>query len=362
MENLSDSNDDEDDFFIVDACAALLSRTERSKIYGYADNVVPLYSEAHFRRMFRMSTATLDTLCDSIADFPELKKDGSGGKESVPVRTQLLLTLWYLGGLDTVIKIADRFGVSESTVIMCRTRIIKVILNHLKEKFICWPFGQQAQDVVDNFSKRNGFPGILGALDGTHIQIKAPQQHPQSYINRKNYHSIQLQAVCDSDMNFIHCFAGFPRKCHDARVLRNSDLWEEGLQLCGPNHIIGDAAYPLRRWLMTPFKNTGHLTQEQRHYNYMHSSNRVVIERAFSLLKGRFRRLQNLDTNTVRTAVNIIMACCVLHNICLLSNDEVEEFMEGGDDQNINPAPHHMFNELDQEGIIKRNTIVRNLP
>jgi transposase len=51
----------------------------------------------------------------------------------VPVEKQVLIALWYVGSLDTIGKIADRFGVSESTVIMCRERVTAAILNNLKE-------------------------------------------------------------------------------------------------------------------------------------------------------------------------------------------------------------------------------------
>jgi transposase len=47
----------------------------------------------------------------------------TGGSDVVPVEKQVLITLWYVGSLDTIRKIEDRFGVSESTVRMCRERV-----------------------------------------------------------------------------------------------------------------------------------------------------------------------------------------------------------------------------------------------
>jgi hypothetical protein len=61
-------------------------------------------------------------------------------------------------------------------------------------------------------------------------------------------------------MQFTHVVAGNVGSCHDARVLRKSNLWENGHEQCGQAHVIGDAAYPLREWLMTPFRDNGHLT------------------------------------------------------------------------------------------------------
>ena len=122
-------------------------------------------------------------------------------------------------------------------------------------------------------------------------KIKAPKEHPETYVNRKGYHSFILQAVYREDMQFTHVVAGNVGSCHDARVLRKSDLWENGPGKCGQAHIIGDAAYPLIEWLMTPFRDNGHLTPKQRHFNTRLSTTRVTIERAFGIFKGRFRRL-----------------------------------------------------------------------
>ena len=38
-----------------------------------------------------------------------------------------------------------------------------------------------------------GFQGIVGALDGTHIQIIAPNVNKNEFVNRHHYHSINIQ-------------------------------------------------------------------------------------------------------------------------------------------------------------------------
>lgn len=338
-----------------------LSKEEKPKIHGYAEEVVSAYDEQTFRRMYRMSRCNFDILFNHLKDFDELTSKGFGGKPPISPRKQLLVTLWYLGSLDTINRIGDRFGISDSSVIMCRDRVMSAVLNHLKQRFISWPDQQQQQDEADHFSRKNGFPNIVGAIDGTHIKIRAPKDKPQSYVNRKNFHSLQLQAVCRHDMSFSHVFTGYPGSCHDARVLRQSDLWEHGLEWCGiVKHIIGDGAYPVRKWLLTPYRDNGHLTQQQKKFNHYLSVNRVVIERAFGLLKGRFRRLLYLDTIEIETAVDVIMTCCVMHNICLLNNDDITDFIE--QDRNAFDNIRHFIGfENDAEGFIKRDIIARNL-
>lgn len=45
------------------------------------------------------------------------------------------------------------------------------------------------------FEATSGFPKVIGAIDGTHINIIAPKNCPEAYINRKGHHSIQLQVI-----------------------------------------------------------------------------------------------------------------------------------------------------------------------
>ena len=88
--------------------------------------------------------------------------------------------------------------------------------------------------------------------------------------------------------------------------------------------------------------------------------NRVVIERAFGLLKGRFRRLLYVDTIENETAVDVIMTCCILHNICLLNNDDITELIEQDGNVFDNAGQFFAF-ENDAEGFLKRDLIARNL-
>ena len=46
------------------------------------------------------------------------------------------------------------------------------------------------------------------------------------------------------------------------------------------------------------------------------------MERSISLLKGRWRKLPFLDHLDLELAVHVIIAVCVLHNFCLLHDDD----------------------------------------
>ena len=79
-------------------------------------------------------------------------------------------------------------------------------------------------EVIEGFVAMKGFPRVLGAIDGCHIPIKAPNFCPENYVNRKGFHSVILRAICDNQMLFTDCYVGWPGAVHDARVFRNSDV------------------------------------------------------------------------------------------------------------------------------------------
>ena len=70
----------------------------------------------------------------------------------------------------------------------------------------------------------NGFLLVLGCIDGTHAPILAPPCNENLFVNRKNFHSINVQAICDSDLTFIDIVAKWPGPTHDAFIWRQSGI------------------------------------------------------------------------------------------------------------------------------------------
>jgi hypothetical protein len=87
--------------------------------------------------------------------------------------------------------------------------------------------------------------------------------------------------------------------------------------------ILGDPAYGLKSWLLSPFKGT--LTPHQRRFNKELSVMRALIERAFGRLKGRWRILMGTVPMQNRDHIVLItLACCLLYNICEERHEEYQ--------------------------------------
>ncbi|XP_033749184.1 protein ANTAGONIST OF LIKE HETEROCHROMATIN PROTEIN 1-like [Pecten maximus] len=314
-----------------------LHREERIKIPNDVPNIVHNYLPDDFKRLFRLSRGTFETLLSNLADIPELaRRRTTAGRPEVSLEKDPLMTLWYLGSQETVKSISDRFNVQVFTFIAHNRRILDVCCNHLCKIFIRWPNDFEKVQVREAFESVKGFPGPIGTIDGTHIQMTPPAENEADYANRKNFHSIILQAVRKHDRAFTDIYCGWPGRVNDARVFRNSHLCENLHVMVGQNHIIGDCAYPLSRFLMKPYRDNGHLSNAEKLFNKSLCSSRTVIEHAFGMMKGRFRRLQNINMHSIEYIVKAVITACILHNICILNDDELDDHFEAEvEDDNV---------------------------
>lgn len=316
-------------------------RRTKARVRDYVERVMPLYIPDDFRERFRMSRSTFDQVIIHLTDTLAIGK--KGGLMKVSVEKQLLIFLRYACTQQTLTELADNFGVCEATVHAIVHRTSTVISTEILPKLVKWPQGAKVQETVQTFMDHKNFPGIIGAIDGSHIPIKTPKVDAEQYFNRKKFPSFILQAVCDHNLHFLDVFCGWPGSVHDARVLKNSPLYDKITEnrdelFPGNTHLIGDSAYPLKDWLLTPYKDFGNLTNDQKRYNFIHSSSRMCVERAFGALKGRFRRLKYIDMLDICEAVKLVLSCCTLHEICLVNSDEFEEYVNEGllDNEEIN--------------------------
>ncbi|XP_065942736.1 putative nuclease HARBI1 [Magallana gigas] len=298
-------------------------RQRNARITNYAEAILPMYRMVDLRDRFQMNRHTFESLVIKLA--PYLARGVKDGCIKINVEKQLLIYVKYVSTQITLQTIADIFGVCEATVFNLVKRISSVICSELMPLHIKWPTGHRVQRTINEFQQLKGFPGVLGATDGSHIPIRSPTEHQENYINRKGFHSIILQAVCDAKMHFLDVYCGWPGSVHDSRVLKNSSLYA--------------------------------LANTKKNYNYIHSSTRMSIERLFGSLKGRSRRLKFVDMLDMERSISVILSSCTLHEFCLDNSDSGEEYNTEGerDEEEINNFQYAFGVPLSAE--LKRESI-----
>ncbi|CAJ1086692.1 putative nuclease HARBI1 [Xyrichtys novacula] len=155
----------------------------------------------------------------------------------------------------------------------------------------------------------------------------------------------KFQAIVDHKGRFLDVHVSFPGSVHDSRVLRCSPVYVH--QLYPPQEwcLLGDGGYPCISEPLTliprfrePLRNP---TQER--FNARHSRARCVVERAFGILKTRWRSifLKALEVK-VDFVSEVIVDCLFLHSLCLRHGDilEPEDGKEVDVDDNCLVAAH----------------------
>lgn len=165
------------------------------------------------------------------------------------------------------------------------------------------------------FNTRWNFPGAHGAIDGKHICIQAPPDCGSDYFNYKGSNSIVLMAVVDDDYCFIYTNIGANGRCSDGGVFQNCSIFRDLENNMLPNNgfFVGDDAFPLKSYLLKPYKHSP-LTYEQKFFNYRLSRARRIVENAFGILASRFRIFRTSISTNLTVTDRIVRTTCTIHN------------------------------------------------
>uniref|UniRef100_A0A8D3D085 DDE Tnp4 domain-containing protein n=1 Tax=Scophthalmus maximus TaxID=52904 RepID=A0A8D3D085_SCOMX len=310
--------------FLNISCRLILIRLDCS-VYWTTPNLWAAaagFDDEQWKAQFRVSRATFDHLLQLIG--PAIKRRKTNYRVPIEPRRRLAITMWWLARSGEYRSIADMFGVGIATVCTIVRQVSSAIVERLFHRFVSLPSGPRLDAALQAFKDRC-YPQCAGVIGGTHIPIAPPRNNPDHYINRSGWHSVILQAVVDHDVCFTDVYAGWPGSSSSATVLSSSDLYlkrsllSDGVEI--PVHLIGDASFPLKPWLMKGYVEEQQLSPEQRRFSYTLSSARSAVDVAFARLKGRWRCLLKKSDIDISMVPRVVAACCVLHNICELRGD-----------------------------------------
>ena len=338
----------------------------RERIFKDRLNPLEQMSNEDCVMRFRLNKQAINYICSLVND--DLKRS-TKRSNALPVVVQVCVSLNFLAQKGFFRLNGDVIGVSKSSVSICLREFLKAFIKYAN-RFIRFPVEEERLRAIrQDFYEIKGFPKVIGAIDGTHIEIIAPPNGIEHiYVNRKSKHSLNIQAVCDSKLRFLNVVAKWPGKVHDSFIWSTCEL--KKLLMNRPNlgYLLGDNGYPLENILMTPLSNPR--TNNEIRYNEAHMKTRCTIERAFGILKMRFRSLHSQSAGALlfapKKAAQVIVVCCMLHNIAIERNLVDENITETIEFQEIlnyqNEFNNNNLNENNNtSGRVVRNTLIRNV-
>lgn len=222
-----------------------------------------MYDDSELVKRYRLDRGGILLVTDFVrgAITPPTNRSNA-----ISAEMKVLTTLRYLATGKMQLCNGDDMGMAQPTV----SKVITQTLNALATpafitEFIKFPtLEDDIRQTQAKFKEIANFSGVVGAIDGTQIRIVAPKDFEDAYINRKNYHSINIQVVFDADYKVLDVVAHWPGSVHDSRIWNESGLkedFERGFIPYGC-HLIGDSGYPAQPWLLTPYLQPRTVAQE----------------------------------------------------------------------------------------------------
>ncbi|XP_040958284.1 uncharacterized protein [Gossypium hirsutum] len=256
-------------------------------------------------------------LCDILSTNNLLQSS-----KSVDIREQVVIFLHIIGHNVRFRVIGSRYYRSIQTVHHYFRVVLRAILK-LYRLVIRLPDESTPSEIRNNPRFYPYFKDCIGALDGTHIRASVPLSMQGRFRSRKWGTTQNVLAAITFDLKFAYVLAGWEGSAHDSRILSDALSRPRGLRIPEGKYYLADAGYGIRIGCITPYRGVRYHLKEfgaeepenaKELFNLRHSSLRITVERVFGILKKRFRVLDAEPFWNFQTQVDIVLACCIIHN------------------------------------------------
>lgn len=292
-----------------------------------------LTSPALFREIFKMDYEVFVVLTNWMCfdhieernyDSPFLKWLKCRRSTSMDAKTCVACGILYLCGQGSLNEKASLLGMRRSTFEAAAWRVVEELFRRTKEVITIPP--QDSQVFMRCRNTGMPFPGALFALDGTHVRL-AVKGRRNDFYGHKGYASLNVQVMCDWQMNLVNVESNFTGRTHDSDVFKMSSIAcsiRQGKPILRPGgFIIADEGYACDSPVMRPF-NGKRAGAKEKLFNRFFKSARLTIENAIGAWKQMCPLLNigmhRMDPEKLAVAVG---ASAVLYQFCKRAKEHV---------------------------------------
>nr|CAH7717953.1 unnamed protein product [Callosobruchus chinensis] len=255
--------------------------------------------EMHFENFLRMKTVDFDYLLEKVSS--RIRKKDTSMRRAITPKERLIINSSAQTAGDSYRSLMYLFRVPANTISLIIPEVCQAIYDVLKDEFLKMPTIEANWDnIADDFMQKWNFPNCVGAIDGKHVNLKAPVNSGSFNFNYKHSHSIVLLGLADANYQFTYINVGSAGRNSDGGVYVNSRLSKalenNSIHIPQPKPLPGDEAFPLTEYLMRLFPR-GQLQEGEENvmFNYRLCRARMVVECLFGAIASKFRILQKLS-------------------------------------------------------------------
>ncbi|XP_050310828.1 putative nuclease HARBI1 [Anthonomus grandis grandis] len=304
-----------------------------------------LLEPGDWHNYLRMDEATYLELLQLVT--PLIAKQNTHLREAISPHEKLTATLRFIATGRSYEDLKFSVIISPQSLGQIIPETCAAIYSVLKKDYFRFPSNEREwTSIARQFETRWNFPNCLGAVDGKHVQITAPQDSGSYFYNYKGFHSLVLLAIANANYEFIFVDFGTNRRLSDGGVIENTvfyqKLIENTLKIPPPSSptnsemklpfvFVADEAFTLRPDFMKPYAQR-ELTPHRRVFNYRLSRSRRIIENVFGFMAARFQIFHKAINVKLENIEKIVMACCILQHV-----DDIEN---GTTQLGLRPGPN----------------------
>ena len=284
------------------------------------------FSDRMFYRLFRMTRPCFRKLCKKIEKavgektfkseqyLENLKRQGGQSTKEASMH-HACRDEWIPGEVKVAISLRILAGASYLDMFLwfnINTDYVREISKKVNREWFCnddvmsinfyrkvLQDSSTIDDIRHTFSITSDgiMAGCIGALDGWLVRIKCPDKNdevpnPGKYFSRKGFYAINVQAIVDKKKRILWRYIGSKGSSHDSPCFNESGLGQH-LMLITQSlyergfYIVGDSAYSLKGFLLTPYDNALPNSHEDS-FNYFLSRMRIYVECTFGEVDRRW--------------------------------------------------------------------------
>lgn len=138
---------------------------------------------------YRVNRVAFEEVCDLVREDLQRKLNSA---KCLTVEEQVLVCLKLMASGSFQKSSKDCINIAQPTVSKVFSSFLDSMLKHTG-RYIKMPETDMLVGEKQKFYDRANFPGIIGCIDGTHIPLIAPKESEFAFVNRKGFHSLNVQ-------------------------------------------------------------------------------------------------------------------------------------------------------------------------
>ena len=151
------------------------------------------FPEAFFRRHLRMGRESFDNLLTLLRGY--VLRENTRFRDCIPPEKVLAIGLYRIAHGGSYDNTALAMNVGKTTVHEAFRDVVNALYD-IRNDFIKLPVTvDETAASIGTFEHLSMLPNIAGAIDGSHIKIRAPRESAVDYFSRYQQHDVVVQAV-----------------------------------------------------------------------------------------------------------------------------------------------------------------------